>query len=117
VAREVCPQRGCRVEHLLCGGNGRRGVRPRDDDCEGRIDIAAAGCFCAQRGDNGRLCSRPTAPLAGLVTELADERQRLDLLDVGSDGGTAVRSVFSWSYRHLVAMTVPIGIWDLAHIS
>jgi DNA-binding SARP family transcriptional activator/Flp pilus assembly protein TadD len=45
--------------------------------------------------------SRPGAPLADLVRELADQRQRLDLLEVGGDPRTAVRSVFSWSYLHL----------------
>jgi tetratricopeptide (TPR) repeat protein len=45
--------------------------------------------------------SRPAAPLAKLVTELADERGRLDVLELGSDDRTAVRAVFSWSYRQL----------------
>jgi tetratricopeptide (TPR) repeat protein len=31
---------------------------------------------------------------------LADQQQRLDLLDAGGDPRTAVRAVFSWSYRH-----------------
>ncbi len=39
--------------------------------------------------------------LAALAAELADERRRLDLLDGGGDPLTAVRAVFSWSYRHL----------------
>ncbi|MCU1687544.1 MAG: family transcriptional regulator [Amycolatopsis sp.] len=47
--------------------------------------------------------SRPGAKLRALVAELADERGRLDLLDGGGDPGTAVRPVFSWSYRHLPA--------------
>ena len=44
--------------------------------------------------------ARPAAPLAELVSELA-EQHRLDLLDAGGDLRTAVRAVFSWSYRHL----------------
>jgi DNA-binding SARP family transcriptional activator len=48
-----------------------------------------------------RASAHAAAPLAGLVGELTDEPQRLDLLDAGSDASTAVRSVFSWSYRHL----------------
>lgn len=44
---------------------------------------------------------RPGAPLAELVDELRDEQHRLDLLDAGGDAGTAVRTVFSWSYRSL----------------
>ncbi|MEU8634189.1 tetratricopeptide repeat protein [Amycolatopsis sp. NPDC048633] len=47
--------------------------------------------------------SRPGERLAALSAELADERKRLDLLDGGGDPLTAVRAVFSWSYRHLAA--------------
>jgi tetratricopeptide (TPR) repeat protein len=47
--------------------------------------------------------SRPAAPLAKLVAELADERGRLDVLELGADDRTAVRVVFSWSYRQLPA--------------
>jgi DNA-binding SARP family transcriptional activator/tetratricopeptide (TPR) repeat protein len=47
--------------------------------------------------------SRPGERLAALAAELADERKRLDLLDGGGDPLTAVRAVFSWSYRHLAA--------------
>ncbi|MFI6229579.1 AfsR/SARP family transcriptional regulator [Micromonospora echinospora] len=45
--------------------------------------------------------TRPDATLSDLVRELADQRQRLDVLDAGEDARAAVRSVFSWSYRHL----------------
>ena len=45
--------------------------------------------------------TRPTTPLTALVSELADEQRRLDLLDAGGDSRTAVRAVFSWSYQHL----------------
>jgi len=43
----------------------------------------------------------PAAPLAELVRQLGDRHQRLDLLDGGGDPRTALRAVFSWSYRHL----------------
>ena len=43
----------------------------------------------------------PDSALAGLAAELASEQRRLDLLDAGGDERTAVRGVFSWSYRHL----------------
>lgn len=45
--------------------------------------------------------ARPSATLAGLVTELGDESHRLDLLAAGEDDYTAVRAVFSWSCRRL----------------
>jgi DNA-binding SARP family transcriptional activator/Tfp pilus assembly protein PilF len=45
--------------------------------------------------------ARPAVPLAELVGELADRQRRLDLLDAGGDPRSAVRAVFSWSYRHL----------------
>ena len=47
--------------------------------------------------------ARPASGIAELVTELADEQRRLDLLDAGGDPRTAVRAVFSWSYQHLSA--------------
>ncbi len=50
-----------------------------------------------------RAAATPAATLGALADELADERHRLDLLDAGDDPRTAVRAVFSWSYRHLPA--------------
>ncbi|WP_248962040.1 AfsR/SARP family transcriptional regulator [Sphaerisporangium perillae] len=47
--------------------------------------------------------ARPAGTLADLVTELADQRRRLDLLDAGGDAHAAIRAVFSWSYRRLPA--------------
>lgn len=45
--------------------------------------------------------ARPATSLDDLAEELADQQQRLDLLDAGGDPETAVRAVFSWSYWHL----------------
>src|SRR2546423_6122118 len=45
--------------------------------------------------------ARPGAALSELVAELSDETRLLDLLDAGEDEHTAVRAVFSWSYRNL----------------
>jgi len=45
--------------------------------------------------------AHPELPLSELAAELRDEAHRLDLLDAAGDPRTAVRSVFSWSYRHL----------------
>ncbi len=44
---------------------------------------------------------RPAVGIAELADELADRQNRLDLLDAGGDGRTAVRAVFSWSCRSL----------------
>jgi DNA-binding SARP family transcriptional activator/Tfp pilus assembly protein PilF len=49
--------------------------------------------------------ARPDASLAELAGELAGHQRRLDLLEAGGDPRTAVRAVFSWSYRHLDAET------------
>jgi tetratricopeptide (TPR) repeat protein len=45
--------------------------------------------------------SRPDTPLAELAAELAEEGDRLALLDAGGDPRGAVASVFSWSYQQL----------------
>jgi tetratricopeptide (TPR) repeat protein/transcriptional regulator with XRE-family HTH domain len=45
--------------------------------------------------------SHPATPLAELATELEDQQRRLDLLDAGGDPHAAVRTVFSWSLKHL----------------
>jgi tetratricopeptide (TPR) repeat protein len=47
--------------------------------------------------------TRAGVPLARLVDELADQQSRLNLLDADGDSRTAIRAVFSWSYRHLDA--------------
>ena len=47
--------------------------------------------------------ARPALSLDQLVSELADEERRLDLLEADGDVRTAVRAVLSWSYRHLPA--------------
>ncbi|WP_158883672.1 ATP-binding protein [Amycolatopsis anabasis] len=43
--------------------------------------------------------ARPTMSLVDLVAEL--EKHRLDMFGAGGDQRTAVRAVFSWSYKHL----------------
>ena len=49
--------------------------------------------------------ANPDASIADLVSELADRQRRLDLLNADGDPHTAVRSVFSWSYRRLDTST------------
>ena len=46
---------------------------------------------------------RPDVALAALADDLRGEQHRLDALDASGDRRTAVRAVFSWSYRHLSA--------------
>jgi tetratricopeptide (TPR) repeat protein/transcriptional regulator with XRE-family HTH domain len=48
-----------------------------------------------------RAAGRPGRPLADLVGELRSESDRLDALSMSGDEATAVRGVFSWSYRAL----------------
>jgi DNA-binding SARP family transcriptional activator/tetratricopeptide (TPR) repeat protein len=47
--------------------------------------------------------ARPASPLAELADELADQQERLALLDADGDPRATVRAVFSWSYRNLDA--------------
>jgi DNA-binding SARP family transcriptional activator/predicted negative regulator of RcsB-dependent stress response len=44
--------------------------------------------------------ARSDVTLARLADELADQQQRLSLLDADGDPRTAIRAVLSWSYRH-----------------
>lgn len=50
-----------------------------------------------------RVADRPHHSIADLVDELASEHGRLDVLAADDDETTAIRSVFSWSYRALPA--------------
>jgi DNA-binding SARP family transcriptional activator/tetratricopeptide (TPR) repeat protein len=45
--------------------------------------------------------SHPEVGLTDLAAELADQQRQLDMLESAADPRTAVRTVFSWSYRHL----------------
>jgi DNA-binding SARP family transcriptional activator len=79
-------------------------IGPRvDDDAEAATTLAAqcARLPLALRIAAELAAARPGVPLTGLVAELDDHQQRLDLLDAGGDPDTAIRAVFSWSYRHL----------------
>ena len=50
-----------------------------------------------------RAASSPRLALSDLAGQLAAARDRLDVLDVGEDDTTAIRAVFSWSYKALAA--------------
>jgi DNA-binding SARP family transcriptional activator/tetratricopeptide (TPR) repeat protein len=74
-------------------------------DAEPEATITLAG-YCARlplalRVAAERAAASPGVSLADVTSELADQQERLDLLDASGDGLTAVRAVFSWSVRHL----------------
>ncbi|WP_083460243.1 AfsR/SARP family transcriptional regulator [Jiangella muralis] len=75
------------------------GEPPGDD--VGRIVQRCAGLPLALRIAAERIRERRGGDLADLAAGLADEQDRLDLLEVGDDPQASVRSVFSWSYRAL----------------
>jgi DNA-binding SARP family transcriptional activator len=60
------------------------------------VHLPVALCVAGERAS-----AQPDRPLGDLVDELADRGRRLDLLDADGDPDTAVRAVFSWSYRSL----------------
>ncbi|MET8758811.1 tetratricopeptide repeat protein [Lentzea sp. NPDC004782] len=72
---------------------------------EAAVDLARRCAYLplALRIASGLVLNAPDASVAELVEELSDEHARLDVLDTGDDPRTAVRSVFSWSYRQLPA--------------
>lgn len=51
------------------------------------------------------IVARPERSVRELVDELADQGRRLDWLAADGDPDTALRTVFSWSYRHLDGAT------------
>ena len=70
----------------------------------GATRALAEGCSrlpLALRVAAERAVASPGTSLASLVDELTDERRSLDLLEADGDQRTAVRAVFSWSYRQL----------------
>ncbi|KQX61214.1 hypothetical protein ASD48_28950 [Streptomyces sp. Root1310] len=84
----------------------RRLVGPRAEAEPAAVDALAAQCArlpLALRVAAELAAARPATPLADLVTELADQQRRLDLLDADGDPRAAVAVVFSWSLRHLPA--------------
>lgn len=52
-----------------------------------------------------RIRSYPDDPLAEFIVDLEDERARIDALSDDEDEDSAVRSVFSWSYKALQPST------------
>ncbi len=76
-----------------------------DAEPEAAAELAARCCRLplALRVAAELTASRPAMSLADLASELADLHTRLDLLAAGGDPRAQVRTVFSWSYRHLDA--------------
>lgn len=72
-----------------------------DEDSIARLARLCAGLPLAMRIAAERLVDVPLASARELEDELADEGKRLDVLDSGDDARSAVRTVFSWSYRGL----------------
>jgi tetratricopeptide (TPR) repeat protein len=74
-------------------------------DAEPETAVTLAG-YCARlpralRVAAERAAAQPGVSLADVTSELADQQERLDLLDAAGDRLTAVRAVFSWSLQHL----------------
>ena len=79
-------------------------VGPRVDaepDAARELAQFCAGLPLALRIAAELVASNPGRSLGELLAELADQRRRLDLLDVGGDPRAAIGTVFSWSLRHL----------------
>ena len=84
-------------------------IGPRVDaepDAARELAQFCAGLPLALRIAAELVASNPGRSLGELVAELADQRRRLDLLDVGGDPRAAIGTVFSWSLRHLPAPVV-----------
>jgi tetratricopeptide (TPR) repeat protein len=80
-------------------------VGPRVDEEPGAASVLAERCGylpLALRLVAELAAARPGAGLTDLVADLDDERDRLAMLDAGGDP-RAVRTVFSWSIRHMSA--------------
>ncbi|GAB3468689.1 AfsR/SARP family transcriptional regulator [Actinophytocola sediminis] len=77
---------------------------PGDSEATARLIEHCARLPLALRIAAERIRDHPHH-LAALVTELADEQARLDLLDSGDDPDASVRAVFYSSYRNLAAGT------------
>jgi DNA-binding SARP family transcriptional activator/Tfp pilus assembly protein PilF len=74
-----------------------------DAEPEAAVTLAA---YCARlplalRVAAERVAASPGLSLSAATSELADQQDRLDLLEAAGDRLSAVRAVFSWSVRHL----------------
>lgn len=82
----------------------RKLIGPRVDDNPEAAAALTTQCSrlpLALRTAAELAAAHPATPLTDLVEDFSDPAHRLDLLDADGDAHTSVRSVFSWSYRHL----------------
>ncbi|NUT52148.1 MAG: tetratricopeptide repeat protein [Saccharothrix sp.] len=82
----------------------RQLIGPRAADEPQAVDRLAEYCGYLPLALNiaaAQLLVSPSTPVSDLVHELSDERQRLDALVTPGDESTAMRPVFSLSYRSL----------------
>ncbi|MBR7834800.1 tetratricopeptide repeat protein [Actinospica durhamensis] len=78
------------------------GERARRDEAAARmLAELCCGLPLALRIAAELAALRPGAELAEIAEDLADSRHRLDAFDAGGDEASAIRAVFSWSYRTL----------------
>lgn len=73
-----------------------------DGDAAAQLVRYCGGLPLALRIVAERLADAP-GDITEVVSELADERARLDALDTQDDARSAIRTVFSWSYQRLPA--------------
>jgi len=89
------------AEELLTRLIGERAAA--DPEATARLAAQCARLPLALRVAAELAAAQPALALTELVGELADQQRRLDFLQADDDPRTAVRAVFSWSYRHLDA--------------
>lgn len=80
---------------------GRERINSEDGDAVTELIRLCVRLPLALRIAAHRVAASPTRLIADIVAELADERSRLDALSNWSEETTAVRTVFSWSYKRL----------------
>ncbi|HWO62413.1 MAG TPA: tetratricopeptide repeat protein [Umezawaea sp.] len=86
-------------------GRARAGEEP---DAIGRLADRCGHLPLALRIAGERVAAHPYRTLDDLLDELTSESRRLDVLEAGGDEMSAVRAVFSWSYRALAPETARV---------
>lgn len=73
----------------------------RDESAARTLAALCCGLPLALRIAAELAALRPGVPLGEIAGDLAESRDRLDAFDAGGDEASAIRAVFSWSYRTL----------------